>query len=52
GFGSSFIETPTDLVNGQIKGHLHVRHTHAFDFYVEDCCKYVYENNGGLRGFL
>ncbi|CAF4031713.1 unnamed protein product [Rotaria sp. Silwood1] len=51
GFGSSFIETPIGLVNGQIEGHLYLRHTHAFDFHVKDCCKYIYECNGGLRGF-
>ncbi|CAF4805381.1 unnamed protein product [Rotaria sp. Silwood1] len=51
GFGSSFIETPIGLVNGQIEGNLYRRHTHVFDFHVKDCCKYIYKANGGLRGF-
>ncbi|CAF1188391.1 unnamed protein product [Rotaria sordida] len=51
GVGSSFIETPIGLINGQIEGHLYRRHTHVFDFHVKDCCKYIYKCNGGLRGF-
>lgn len=51
GLGSSLIETPIGLVNGQIYGHLYLRHTHVFDFHIKDCCKYIYETNGGLRGF-
>jgi solute carrier family 25 carnitine/acylcarnitine transporter 20/29 len=51
GFGLSFIETPIGLILGQIHGHLNRRHTHAFDFRIKDCCKYIYENNGGLKGF-
>jgi solute carrier family 25 carnitine/acylcarnitine transporter 20/29 len=51
GFGLSFIETPIGLVLGQIHGNLNRRHTHTFDFHIKDCCKYIYENNGGLRGF-
>jgi hypothetical protein len=47
----SFIDTPVGLILGQIHGNLNRRHTHAFDFRVKDCCKYIYENNGGLRGF-
>ena len=51
GLGTSFIETPIGLVNGQIEGHLYRRHTHVFDFRIRDCCKYIYENNRGLFGF-
>jgi solute carrier family 25 carnitine/acylcarnitine transporter 20/29 len=51
GLALSFIETPMGLILGQIHGHLNRRHTHAFDFHIKDCCKYIYENNGGLRGF-
>ena len=51
GLGSSFIETPIGLINGQIHGHLYLRHTHVFDFHTKDCCKYIYESCGGLRGF-
>jgi len=47
----SFIETPIGLIFGQIHGHLNQRHTHVFDFNIKGCCKYIYENNGGLRGF-
>jgi solute carrier family 25 carnitine/acylcarnitine transporter 20/29 len=51
GFGLSFIETPIGLILGQFHGNLNRRHTHAFDFYIKDCCKYIYENNRGLIGF-
>jgi hypothetical protein len=51
GLGLSFIETPIGLIFGQIHGHLNRRHTHVFDFHIKDCCKYIYENNHGLRGF-
>lgn len=51
GFVVSFLDTPMGLIFGQIHGHLNRRHTHVFDFHVKDCCKYIYENNGGLRGF-
>lgn len=47
----SFIETPVSLILGQIHGNLNRRHTHVFDFYIKDCCKYIYENNGGFKGF-
>jgi len=51
GFCLSFIETPVGLILGQIHGNLNCRHTHAFDFHIKDCCKYIYKNNGGLIGF-
>ncbi|CAF1125861.1 unnamed protein product [Adineta steineri] len=51
GFGLSFIESPIGLILGQIHGNLNRRHTHAFDFNIKGCCKYIYENNRGLIGF-
>ncbi|CAF1207867.1 unnamed protein product [Rotaria sp. Silwood1] len=51
GFLLSFIQTPISLILDQIHGNLNRRHTHVFDFHVKDCCKYIYENNGGLIGF-
>jgi hypothetical protein len=51
GFALSFLETPTGVILEQIHGNLNRHHTHAFDFHVKDCCKYIYENNEGLRGF-
>jgi len=39
------------LILGQIHGNLNRRHTHVFDFHLKDCCKYIYENNGGFKGF-
>ena len=47
----SLIETPIGLILGQIHGNLNRRHTHVFDFHLKDCFKYIYENNGGLKGF-
>lgn len=47
----SLIETPMGLILGQIHGNLNRRHTHVFDFHLKDCCKYIYENNGGFKGF-
>ncbi|UJR29423.1 hypothetical protein I4U23_010635 [Adineta vaga] len=51
GFGLAFFETPIGLIFGQIHGNLNHRHTHSFDFSIKDCTKYIYENNGGLKGF-
>jgi hypothetical protein len=50
GFVLSFLETPIGLILGQIHGNVNRRQTHAFDFHIKDCCKYIYENNG-LIGF-
>ena len=47
----SVIECPIGLILGQIHGNLNRRHTHVFDFHLKDCVKYIYENNGGFKGF-
>ncbi|CAF0987265.1 unnamed protein product [Adineta ricciae] len=51
GLGLSLIETPICFIFAQIHGNLNRRHTHTFNFYLKDCVKYIYKNNGGIRGF-